>query len=184
MPKIRPDCIIYLFRHPLDVFLSAQNYLFHKADKLSVARRNDIFKAGRPSSVEQAFINGDMDYYLKLFIDNCGEHLFHEMLGSRSNIFNHIDYATACENVTFLKYEDLVSNTDYVFRNALSASIGDSHINVNLDIKKVNMRTKGSCNRSFFWKASAGTRYEFFSPAQILSFEDEFKNELLKLGYL
>ncbi len=58
--RVKPDKIIHIYRHPLDVFCSAINYLNNHANKMIDERRNTIFKDGIPKSVENIFKDGEL----------------------------------------------------------------------------------------------------------------------------
>lgn len=60
-PSIKPDFIVYIYRHPLDVFLSALNYIYHKSDVLPQNRLDEIFIDGSPKSVDMISASGELD---------------------------------------------------------------------------------------------------------------------------
>ena len=89
-PKVKPDKIIHIYRHPLDVFCSAINYLNNHSNKMSDLRKNIIFKNGIPKSVEDIFISGEMDYYFDVFLKEVGSNYWPDMLKNSSNYFKYI----------------------------------------------------------------------------------------------
>lgn len=173
--RANPDCMVYIYRHPLDILLSALNH--H-------ARRGNSwpFIDGEPKTVEQITSENQMDYYFERFLDDLGGSLWPQMLGDLSNIQAHTTFALS-RCTAAVRYEDLFHRRG----EALGAILQSLAIPIpeNLDdiFAVTDRKTKYSGN-PFFWKAREGARNEFLDERQISRFESRHADWLRELGYL
>lgn len=182
-PKVKPDKIIHIYRHPLDVFLSAMNYLYHQSHKFNQNRLNELFINGKPKSVESIVSDQEMDYYFHQFLEQAGSTYWPRMLGHNSNYFSYTLNALELDNAFSIKYEDLLRDTSSATNTAFRGILGDiPYISVNID--KINKETKESNNRKFFWKSTSKNYENFLTDEQISTFSEKYNSELCALGYL
>jgi hypothetical protein len=181
-PKVKPNKIIHIYRHPLDVFCSAINYLNNHSNKMSDARRNLIFKDGNPKSVENIFKDGEMDYYFDVFLNEAGSNYWPDMLKKNSNYFEYTKQAIASNITCSIKYEDLINNAEEVVNQTMNTIFSLTE-NINIDKEAVDEKTKGNRKKGFYWKAKSEVYTEFLSVEQINRFESRYNEELKSLGY-
>ncbi|MFT7157090.1 MAG: hypothetical protein ACI8Q1_002105 [Parvicella sp.] len=181
-PKIKPDKIIHIYRHPLDVFCSAINYLNNHSNKMSLVRKNLIFRKGIPKSVEDIFTDGEMDYYFDAFFDEAGSNYWPDMLDSNSNYFKYTRKALSSDITKSIKYEDLVNDTKKVVNETMNA-IFDLAENIDIDTYTVDEKTKANRKTGFYWKAKPKVYTEFLTKEQVERFESKYFQEMKFLGY-
>ena len=58
--SVTPDRIIYIYRHPIDVFLSARNWFYKNSPKFKEERRKKIFIDGIPKSIDEIYHDGSL----------------------------------------------------------------------------------------------------------------------------
>lgn len=180
-PELQPTAILYLFRHPLDVLLSALNFLSLRANEgaLSQARQVQVFKGGVVKNCDQISADGQMGFYCSRFTKDLGKSLF----PAYQRYSTHVTNALENPKVTAIRYEDLVNDTLTTAKRALSKvfDIGVDDFEIDLDI--VQRSTAGS-GSPFHWKSKSGTRFEYLSPKQIAKFERKHHKLLARLEYL
>ena len=182
-PKINPDKIIHIYRHPLDVFLSARNYLYHQARSFSRDRLDELFINGLPKSVEEIVDSQEMDYYFDQFLEQAGSTYWPGMLGDKSNYFRYVFHGLESDNTISVKYEDLLYDASDVANKVFSYVLGDiSYITV--DVDNINKKTKLSGNKEFYWKGQSKNYENFLTNEQITIFNKKYNEELTALGYL
>lgn len=182
-PKIKPDKIIHIYRHPLDVFLSTMNYLYQESHKYSQASLESLFINGEPKSVEEITASQEMDYYFRQFLEQAGSTYWPGMLGDKSNYFRYIFNSLKSDNTISIKYEDLLHNPSDVANISFRYIFGDIP-DLSVDIDNIDKKTKKSGNRKFYWKAVAKNYEQFLTDEQITTFNKKYNNELRTLGYL
>jgi len=183
-PGLTPDCILYIYRHPLDVFLSSLNFLYHRSKNLPKKRNDELFLNGRPKPVEQIVADGEMNFYFDRFCDDLGVSFYRDMLGDKANYFDHVFDAMERDNSVVMRYEDLLEDTDSVIKAKASEATGYDFVDTKINFAKVDADTVNNSKRkNFFWKATKGTRFEMLSDEQIAAFETKYKDKLARLGY-
>lgn len=173
-PRTQPDIVVYIYRHPLDVFLSAINHHARNGNAW-------IFFDRKPRTVEQISADGDMESYFECFLEDLGANYWSEMLGELSCVKAHTESGLEQCRVA-LRYEDLFLRRGEALRDLLRAL----EIPVTEDLEPVferaDLSTVGSGN-PFFWRARTRTREEFLSAEQISLFERKHRSWLERLGY-
>lgn len=173
-PRAQPDIVIYIYRHPLDVFLSAINHHARNGNEW-------IFFDGKPRTVEQIAAGGELDSYFERFLENLGANFWTAMLGKHSCVKTHTELGLEKCRVA-LRYEDLFLQRGDALRGVLRAL--EIPVSEDLDavFVRADQKTVGSGN-PFFWRARMRTREEFLSTEQIRLFEQKHRSWLERLGY-
>jgi len=183
---VNPDKVLYIYRHPLDVFLSTLNWFYislnYKPESYPAHRKSQLFLNGIPKTPEQIIQDGELDYYLDRYIENLGGNFYPGMLKESGNIFTHISSAVESPKAVCIKYEDLFENTKAVFLDAMEQLLETGFSSVDIDISNVNKKTKGT-GQPFYWKAKSGTRFDLLTKAQIERFENAHGEKLEKIGF-
>lgn len=175
---IRPDRIIYIYRHPLDIFTSYLNYLsgnvtalsqkvfgftFNSVDHLTPAQMNHLFNR---FSTHGTFDPRDDAPF--------------------GNLFDSIDTYTALRDaghkVHILRYEDLTEDFDEAVRRIcafLDVPLEDG------DLQRIRTVSDGltAGDGKFFWKRKVGTHQDYLTKAQIDSFWHRHPDRMVALGY-
>ena len=185
-PLVNPDLVIYLYRHPLDVFLSALNFLFHRSEHFDEARIRDIWLGHSRGTVEQIMADGNLEPLFQDFNKRCGANYWPKMLGKQSNHLLHVEAALSCDQsqLVILRYEDLIQDAHTVSLQMFERLFQRKFPHLELDLAKVDEQTKGSGNDKFFWKAKAGNYKDVLTPQQIAKFEKRHLKRLGRMGYL
>jgi hypothetical protein len=173
---IKPDKIILIYRHPLDVFLSSLNYFY-------IEKRKSFFLGGVEKSVEQIKQDAELDFYFDGFLRGLGKDYYRDMLGGNSNYSNYLRRALANRNCCPIRYEDLIDRPVEAFADLLSRLL--PHVDWGLTSElfdRVDERTKRS-GKPFFWRATKGAYREFLTLEQIDVFEKRHGRFLRRLGY-
>lgn len=174
--KINPDKIIYMYRHPLDVFLSSLNYFF-------IRQNVNHFKNKEPKSVEQIFTDGEMDVYFEKFCEELGMNYYKGLLGEFSDFSNYVELALDCPKVLMVRYEDLVDHPVKAYETLLCELFPNDDIAFTDELfTKVDDVTKRS-KKPFYWKATKEAHKEFLTHEQISKFNKKHQLLLNKLGY-
>ncbi|MFD1194598.1 sulfotransferase domain-containing protein [Seohaeicola saemankumensis] len=175
---IRPDRILYIYRHPLDVFTSYLNYL-----------------SGNVTALSQKVFGFGFDRVDDLTADQM-EHLFQRFLihgtfdpragnpfGSLfDSIENYRTLQARGQPVHLLRYEDLSDDFDSTVQG-ISAFLDLPLDPGALDrIRATSERLTGTDGR-FFWKRKVGTHCSYLSAAQIDRFWDRHHDRMQALGY-
>jgi len=179
-PRLNPTDILYLYRHPLDVLLSALNFQAIRAEEgaLSQEHLSRTFKGGIAKNCEQINADGQMGFYISRFSRDMGESLFPQYVKYSTHVMNALDNP----KVIAMRYEDLIDDTLTTSKKSLSKLFGVDAGDIAINLDAVNKATIGS-GHPFYWKAKAGTRFEFFSARQIAKFERKHRKLLSRLGY-
>lgn len=175
---IRPDKIIYIYRHPLDIFTSYLNFLSGNVTALSQKVFGFTFNSVDELTPEQL------------------NHLFtrfstHGTFDPREaapfgNLFESIDNYTAMRDagqpVHILRYEDLTEDFDTAVMKICA------FLDVPLeegDLDRIRSVSEGLTrgDGKFFWKRKVGTHQEYLSKAQIDTFWHRHQDRMAALGY-
>jgi hypothetical protein len=185
-PLINPKKVLYIYRHPLDVFLSTLNWFYihynHTPKSYTAQRKKQLFYRSEPKSCEDIIKDREIDFYLDRFIENLGTNFHPGMLGENGNYFKHVSNAINDADTTCLKYEDLILDTNGEFLSAIQRLLDIKLEHITIDTKKVDNATKGS-GHPFYWKAKSGTRFDMLSSEQIERFEKAHSDSLSKIGF-
>lgn len=179
-----PDRIIHIMRHPLDVFFSARNFLYLKAE-LGQKHAFNKFIDGKPKTVEQIIQDGELPYYFDEFCEQVGRNYWPGMLGDESHYFTYIENALADNRVATIRYEDLLTQFNSTASVALKHVFGRYYQDTTIDKELVDKKTKdGNRDKKFFWRAKSGTFKDFLTQQQIDHFYALHESSLKKLKYL
>lgn len=180
--SVSPDKIVHIQRHPLDVFLSALNYLYIQSENIVAGKKAAIWIDGDPKSVEDIYAHGEMDHYIKQFTSYAGANFWPSMLGHQSNYFEYVRNANRCDKTVTIRFEDLIDNAEKETNTVMNKIFGiDSE--VSLDLFSVDQITK-NMNTPFFWKSKKGNYRDFLEVEQIKNFEQRYERDLEALGYI
>lgn len=175
---IRPDRVIYIYRHPLDVFTSYLNFLSGNVTALS--QKVFGFTFDRVEDLTPAQLN----------------HLFnrfttHGTFDPRpanpfGSLFDSIDSFTALRAaghpVHILRYEDLIADFDSCVQAICT------FLDVPLapgDLDRIRTVADGltAGDGKFFWKRKAGTHRDYLTASQIDTFWQRHHDRMTALGY-
>lgn len=175
---IRPDRILYIHRHPLDVFVSYLNYLSGNVTGLSekvfgfaFARVEDLTPAQMDRLFRRFLIHGTFDP---------------RPANPFGNIFDSIDSFRALQAqgqpVHLLRYEDLAADFDRTVLGIcgfLDIAIAPD------DLDRVRRTAEGltAGDGRFFWKRRVGTHHAYLGAGQIDSFWDRHHHRMQGLGH-
>lgn len=173
--ELKTDKIVYIYRHPLDVFLSYLNFVssnvspklgkqlgfqFESVDDLSETELHQLFRLWCGN--------------LTLFPQNKTFGTIFE------NIHNFKNLEKKGESVHVVRYEDLQDD----FKNTAKGIfkfLGLKGIDVDAVFSDADSRTKQ--NGKFFWKRSARNYENYLSEDQIQAFMLLHKKDMSRLGY-
>ena len=180
--SVKNKAIIYISRHPLDVFLSQLNFYSQ-----NVAPNPDAILTSW-SSVDYVVNEGLLDYFFGCF-------LVHGTLDTKfgnisGNWFSNMEYFWNKKHiidnngknvkVISIKYEDLVSNP------LLALKEFSEYLNldqIRLESAIYNAKNKTSINGKFFWKQQPKLYEEILTFKQIQDFYKVHKEKLNSLKY-
>ncbi|GAN22171.1 sulfotransferase domain protein [Legionella pneumophila] len=170
------DCIgaITIYRHPLDILLSAINYA-------KLKNREDYFKNGKIKAVENIIEDNEITYYVDKFIANDGVEYLHfagkwsEYQKKWNDFGKQVPYLDLC-------YEHMVADPKKMVASIFNF-FGIDHDDTIIDsvIEKAEIRTK--LNGGFFWKKRA-YNFKQMLPQNIIDyFYCHYEDQLNYLGY-
>ncbi len=180
--KINHHGIIYITRHPLDVFLSYLNFL--RADVGGPAGARNYFLP--VESVEDVVANGSIEVFLDAFI------LYGTLqpsFAAPKSWFENMEYWTARDVVeqggrqvpiACLKYEDMVFNGVEAMQ-PLCDMLGQSKQQVREALSAAGEKTK--VNGKFFWKQKPGLYRDVLPDDLIARFRKHHGDRVAALGY-
>lgn len=173
---IHTDKVLYIYRHPLDVFMSYLNFV--SANVSPQAGKHLPIQFDKVEDLTEAELEVLFSIYLKhgtLFPKN-------KTFGSQfENIQNFKDMKEYGKKVHILRYEDLSENFEEEVKKICDFLEFDD-IDFSAVFESADSRTKQ--NGKFFWKRKTGTYKEYLNADQIQRFEAEYNKELTELGYL
>lgn len=173
--QLATDKVIYIYRHPLDAFVSYLNF----ASAQVVPQAADRFPIA-VTSVEE-LTEDQMEVFFDIFLNN-GTLLPH--VREYGSIFSHaqhfINLAAQSRNVLVLRYEDL--SCDFGREVLRIADFLDlDGIDPDSVFAAAEARTRQ--DGRFFWKRKVGNYRTYLTGAQIQRFETRYAAELQELGY-
>jgi len=169
---------IYLYRHPMDVFLSGMNYLYINSDKFISFRR--YFIDQNPMSVEDISKAGQLDYYLDFFLKDDGFAPFTSFAGGwyQSMVAWH---KASSGRVQCINYERLIADTQGIVTdllNRLSIEFDPADIEVGISRALSHTRPDGK----FYWKGRPNVYRDFLRQDQVDRYFAVYGPGLEKLG--
>jgi len=173
--SINTDKIVYIYRHPLDVFISFVNFVSNNVD--SKVSLNLDFEIENVESLTPK----QLDALFSVFTTYGTITPQNRAYGG---YFEHVDNAFALRDgggdIHILRYEDLLMD----FAPTASKIFDYLQIPVE-DIEAVfgEADKRTAQNGKFFWRRQAKTHEEFLSKEQIAAFNQKYGNKLAALGY-
>lgn len=172
---IKTDLFLYVYRHPLDVFVSYLNFV----------SRNVGSKAGESLPVRFDKVEDLTAAQMETLF---GIYLKHATLFPRNNafgnIFEHVrlfrELQASGEAVHILRYEDLSDDFEREAQ-AIADFLGFKGINLERVFKVADLHTKQ--DGRFFWKRRKENFRNYLTEDQIGRFEEKYGAELAGLGY-
>lgn len=170
------DLVIYVQRHPLDVFLSHLNFV-----SANVTKNPHIMLPC--DSVEIVIERGELDLYFGAFcVFGTLQPQFADAGSWFTNAENWHARAVADPNrVMIVRYEDMVQHGPDSL-SAIAAKIGLTHAQIENGFKRAGAETRA--DGKFFWKQKAGHFREVLSQAMIDRFFDIYAGRIAPLGYV
>ncbi|HET7679947.1 MAG TPA: sulfotransferase domain-containing protein [Xanthobacteraceae bacterium] len=172
---IRTDKIVYIYRHPLDVFLSYLNF----------ASKNVNSKVGE-------VLQFQIDSVEKLSKEELGA-LFSVFMSygtitpqnrAYGGYFEHVDNAFALResgaDIHIMRYEDLLNNF-VPTAGKMFEFLGIPVADIQAIHGEADKRT--AQDGKFFWKRQSKVHEEFLTKDQIAAFNSTFRDKLVALGY-
>lgn len=175
---IHPDRIIYIYRHPLDIFTSYLNYLSGNVTALSQKvfgftfdRVEDLTKAEMSRLLDRFTTHGTFDP---------------RAANPFGSLFDSIDNYTALRDaggpVHILRYEDLIDDFDTAV-SAICAFLDVPLTTGDLDrIRQISEELTAGDGK-FFWKRKVGTHRDYLDQSQIDTFWQRHQDRMYALRY-
>lgn len=178
--RLRTRGFVYVYRHPLDVFVSSLNFMYHRKRKeilfngdLKLGSIDELVKAGRLSPYADAFLE-DM---------RIGRGAFWEMCGG--NWLNHVNtwlamHASGKLPSVKLRYEDMLAKPERTLLplcDYLDVSIND--LTNAIDVANEDTKRDGK----FFWKRNSENYRAYLDEKIIRKFESKYGKVLNDLGF-
>jgi hypothetical protein len=172
---ITTDKIVYIYRHPLDVFISFVNFASKNVNsKLSLPMEFEIENVESLTPKQLAALFSIFTTYGTITPKNRAYGGYFEHV---SNAFALRDSGAA---IHILKYEDLLNNfapTASKIFEFLEIPVAD----IEAVFGEADKRT--AQNGKFFWKRQAKSHLQFLTKEQIETFNKTFRDQLLAFGY-
>lgn len=169
------DKIVYIYRHPLDVFLSYVNFVSKNVSPAAGKSLNISFDTVEDLTPEQ------MEYLFDIFLEHATLVPANRAFGG---VFEHIEnfqrLAEAKGNVQIIRYEDLFDSFDET-AGSIFEFLGFRDIDVESAYKFADNRTKQ--NGKFFWKRQKENFRNYLTDEQVSRFVDRHGDKMKALGY-
>lgn len=176
-PKIVNYGFIYLYRHPLDVFLSSLNYLY-------INNRKDCFFEGEIQSVEELKNNGKLDTYIQRFIEtlSIGNDAFKKMCGG--SWLEHVNSWIKLHQQEQSKYLSIVLRYEDMHKNTLSAlkPLAELLGKDEKSLEKAIASTQSNPNGKLRWRQKTSNYKDYLKEEDINQFQNKYKDVLDRLG--
>ncbi len=169
---------IYLYRHPLDVFLSVINHAYYEEN-------DKFFFDQMPHSVDELKESGKLDLYMQKYIEDLsiGNNTMKRMCGGTwlNHVNTWLSLHHSYENTSFIiRYEDLVEDT-FSTLQPLARFLGKTDMELQTAIENAQKKTQK--NGKFYWKQQPGNYVNYLSQETINKFLEKYQDSLQKLGY-
>lgn len=173
--KFTTDKIIYIYRHPLDVFLSYLNFV----------SRNVAANAGKNLPIQFDSVDDlnpeQMEQLFQLFFEHQTLFPQNRKFGG---LFEHIDLAKqrqeAGEPILVTRYEDLQDNFQTTVER-ICDFLGLEDIKVDKIFEKADQRTQQ--NGKFFWKRQKNNYLNYLTQEQVDRFYEAHGDRMAGYGY-
>ena len=162
-------------RHPLDILLSAINYL-------GLLENSRCFKDGLIKSVDEICRDNEIDYYVDSFIENDGVLAYKDMCGAWSKYQLEWDEYGMTIKYLKLRYEDMVHDPRATVKQ-LYGFVGRPWTQEAIDTLIAAAEEKTSLNGRFFWRKRAYNYKTMLPASTVRRFCRAYEEELNYLGY-
>jgi hypothetical protein len=174
--EFETDKVVYIYRHPLDVFMSYLNFV----------SANVSPQAGKHLPIQfdkvEDLAPDELDQLFGIYLEHGTLFPKNKTFGSQfENIKNFLNRKAKGQKVHILRYEDLSENFEEEVKK-ICDFLEFKDIDFASVFASADNRTKQ--NGKFFWKRKTGTYKEYLTPEQIGRFEEAYQTELTDLGYL
>jgi Sulfotransferase domain len=167
--------IVYIHRHPLDVFMSYLNFVSNNVSPQAGASLNISFDKVEDLSP------GDMEKLFSLYVAHGTIFPQNKTFGSVfENIQNFKDLRAKDGNVHIVRYEDLIDNFEGTV-NGICQFVGFRDVDVMKVFTDAEKRT--GKNGKFFWKKQKDNYKNYLTEDQIKRFYRVYAAEMESLGY-
>ena len=170
------DKIIYIYRHPLDVFVSYVNFVSNNVSPAAGKSLNMSFDSVDDLTPEQ------MEHLFGIFYENGTLVPQNRAFGS---IFEHIDnfheLANETGKVLITRYEDLYDDFEGTVAG-MCDFLGLKDVDIASVYKFADRRTQQ--NGKFFWKRQKENFRNYLSDEQVNRFMARYGEKMRALGYV
>lgn len=172
---------LYIYRHPLDVFLSSLNFVYMQAEKKP--NNSKYFINAKAKSVEAIVQDGELGHYFDRFLREDGIAIFRPFAGrwSESLVSWRKAVSAAGGNLLFVNYEDVVSRTEHVMHDLLGRmGVGADMASIVQGVGWARAVTRQ--DGKFFWRARPGAYKELLDQEQIDRYFAKYAPALAEAG--
>lgn len=168
---------IYIYRHPLDVLISAINFSYYKGI-------SKFFLDGKLRTPSQLYETGNIDQYLINFTENATEiKIWNKMSGSwLENVYSWCLLQKHYEPSIIINYDNLLENPlkELMVLHDYFPKLEKNNIIQSLEIAR--KLTYSNKQNSFFWKKETGTHKKYFNKNLISVFNKKYGDILSELS--
>jgi len=177
LQQLKTVGFLYIYRHPLDVLLSAINFSYYKGiEKFFLDR-----VVRTPSQLYEA---GLIDQYLINFMEKETEiKIWNSMSGSwLENVKYWLFLQNLYENSIAINYNKLVEDPiqNLMPLNHIFPSFNEKDLIESLDVAQ--KMTSSAKQNTFFWQKKKNNYKNFFDKQLVIAFHEQYKEILLELG--
>lgn len=168
------DLVVYIIRHPLDVFLSQLNYV---SENVTSSKAINI----PCKSVEQVISDDNLDLFFSAFCVYGSLTPSFVDAGSwfDNTVWWHRRMQENPDRVIFLRYEDLVNDQNILYDVFERLGLSNEQFVNGLELAKKRTKKDGK----FYWKKQSGLHKELLPEHMIDRFMNLHRNTLETLGY-
>lgn len=167
---------IYIYRHPLDVLISAINFSYYK-------RINNFFFDKTLRTPSQLYEAGLIDQYLINFMEKETEIKIWKGMSVSwlENVQSWLSLQNNYRNSIIINYDKLVQSPfeNLIILRNYFPDITSAKITSSIDI--ANQLTGSKKENSFFWKKGSGNHRKYFDKKLVLDFYKKYQNTLSDL---
>ncbi|MDT9276960.1 MAG: tetratricopeptide repeat protein [Limnospira sp. PMC 737.11] len=174
LKTVNPVGFIYIYRHPLDVLMSAINYSY-------ISGHKHFFHDHRLHSPEELKQNGKINWYVERFMQNLQIDNFYQMSNTWLNHVNTwLELSENHQMSLVVKYEDLLDNTfEHLKKLSDLFEKTDKEIQKAIEFSQKHTNDGGK----FFWKKKSRNYQDYLDKKLIARFNSKYATVLSKLGY-
>ncbi|MDT9294859.1 MAG: tetratricopeptide repeat protein [Arthrospira platensis PCC 7345] len=174
LKTVNPVGFIYIYRHPLDVLMSAINYCY-------ISGHKHFFHDHRLHSPEELKQNGKINWYVERFMQDLKIDNYYKMSNTWLNhVHTWLALAEHHPMSLVVKYEDLLDNTfEHLKKLSDLFDKTDNEIKEAIEFSHEHTNDGGK----FFWKKKSRNYENYLEPKLIDKFNSKYADVLSKLGY-